>query len=133
MQNKTLSAGDQVESRCTKCRKVTNHIVIAMTGDTPSKVQCNTCEGQHKFRAPTAEPKKRAVRKPVDPKIAEQKAWDKLELDDTQAVAYSMDKAYKVGDVIKHKKFGLGQVQEIGGTRKIGVLFADGLKTMRCK
>ena len=42
MQNKTLSAGDQVESRCTKCRKVTNHIVIAMTGDTPSKVQCNT-------------------------------------------------------------------------------------------
>ena len=110
MQSTTLSAGDPIEARCTKCRKNTNHIVVAMVEDVPAKVQCNTCSGQHKFRPPTA-PKKPAVRRTVDPKIAEKKEWDRQKYVESRRIV----------------------VQGLGGPRKIKVLFEDGTKTMRCK
>ena len=54
--NKT--AGDDVESRCLKCKAVTNHTIIAMADDAIAKVQCNSCKARHKYRAPVAEKKK---------------------------------------------------------------------------
>jgi hypothetical protein len=134
MQSTTLSAGDPIESRCTKCRKNTNHIIVAMTDEGPAKVQCNTCGGQHKYRPPTA-PKKAAVRRTVDPKIAEQKEWQSLRpgMDSKQATDYSMTTAFKVDSLMNHPVFGLGLVQSLAGPRKVRVLFEDGKKTMRCK
>ncbi len=133
MPNATLSAGDPIEARCTKCRKNTNHIVVAMADDVPAKVQCNTCSGQHKYRPPTT-PKK-TVRRAVDPKIAEQKQWVDLrpDMNSDQATAYSMTTAFKVGSLMNHPSFGLGLVQALVGPRKVTVLFEDGKKTMRCK
>lgn len=134
MQSIKLSAGDPIEARCTKCRKNTNHIVVAMTDDGPAKVQCNTCSGQHKYRPPTA-PKKPGVRRTVDPKIAEKKEWEELlpGMNGKQKTDYSMTTAFKVGSLMNHPVFGLGLVQSLGGPRKISVLFEDGKKTMRCK
>ncbi len=134
MQSTTLSAGDPIEARCTKCRKNTNHIIVAMTEEGPAKVQCNTCSGQHKYRPPTA-PKKPAVRRTVDPKIAEQKEWAELRpsMNEKQATDYSMTAAFKTGALMNHPLFGLGLVQSLIGPRKIKVLFEDGKKTMRCK
>ncbi len=133
MQNATLSAGDPIEARCTKCRKNTNHIIVAMAKDVPAKVQCNTCSGQHKYRLPST-PKK-AVRRTVDPKVAEQKQWVDLRVDmkNEQATAYSMTTAFKVGALMNHPTFGLGLVQGVAGPRKVNVLFEVGKKTMRCK
>lgn len=133
MQSTTLSAGDPIEARCTKCRKNTNHIVVAMADNVPAKVQCNTCSGQHKYRPPTT-PKK-AVRRTVDPKVAEQKEWVDLrpDMNSEQATAYSMTSAFKVGSLMNHPSFGLGLVQSLAGPRKIKVLFEDGKKMMRCK
>lgn len=134
MEISALTPGDPIEARCTKCRKNTNHIVVAMKDNLPVKVQCNTCSGQHKYRPPTAA-KKPAVRRSVDPKVAEQKEWAELSdgLNSEQAVAYSMDSGYKVGTLIKHPEFGLGVNQRIVGLRKIEVLFETGKKIMRCK
>jgi len=134
MEISELTPGDPLEARCTKCRKNTNHIVVAMKDDVPAKVQCNTCSGQHKYRPPTA-PKKPAVRRTVDPKVAEQKEWAELSpsMNSEQASSYSMDSAYKVGTLIKHPQFGLGLNQRVVGLRKIEVLFETGKKIMRCK
>jgi len=134
MKATTLSAGDPIEARCTKCRKNTNHIVVAMAEEVPAKVQCNTCSGQHKYRPPTA-PKKAAVRRTVDPKVAEQKEWLSLRpsMDSNQAIDYSMTTAFKAGALMNHPTFGIGLVQDLVGPRKIKVLFEDGKKTMRCK
>ena len=134
MQSTTLSAGDPIEARCTKCRKTTNHIVVAMTAEGPAKVQCNTCGGQHKYRSPAAV-KKPAVRRTVDPKIAEKKQWDELlpTLSGKQKTDYTMTTSFKVGSLMNHPVFGLGHVQSLGGPRKINVLFEGGMKTMRCK
>lgn len=139
MPNTTLSAGDPIEARCTKCRKNTNHIVIAMADEAPAKVECNTCGGQHKYRPPTAA-KKAAVKKPAtkrttDPKAAEKKEWATLQADIEGAKAkdYAMTDSYKVRTVVKHAAFGLGLVLRTAGSQKIEVLFADGKKILRCK
>ena len=89
MQTTPLSVGGPIEARCTKCRKNTNHIIVAMAEEVPAKVECNTCSGQHKYRPPTA-PKKAAVRRTVDPKVAEQKEWQSLRpsMDSNQATDY---------------------------------------------
>jgi hypothetical protein len=133
MSEKKPAVGDPIESRCTKCRKITNHIIVAIVDDAPKKVQCNTCDGQHNYRPPTVR-KKAAGRKPVDPSIAEQAEWQELRstIEGKQAIDYSMTNSFKVGSVVKHAKFGLGLVQRSLGSQKIEVLFEDGKKKMRC-
>lgn len=134
MSSTTLLAGDPIEARCTKCRKNTDHVIITMGEEVPVKVQCNSCSRQHKYKPPTV-PKKPAVRRAVDPKIAERKEWVELQptMDSSTAVAYSMTTSYKVNALIDHPVFGLGMVQRVVGAQKIEVLFEEGKKTMRCK
>ena len=134
MSNKQLGAGDPIEARCTKCRKITNHTIIAMKDDAPVKVECNTCKGQHLYRKPKAAPQTAAT-KAATAKRAEQEKWVELQaqIEGQSAKKYSMDAEYKVDSAIQHPQFGLGLVQRHTGTRKMEVLFEDGLKTMRCK
>ncbi|MCD6527080.1 MAG: hypothetical protein J7K75_08845 [Desulfuromonas sp.] len=134
MESTTLLAGDPIEARCTKCRKNTDHIIITMGEEGPVKVQCGSCSRQHKYRPPTV-PKKPAVRRAVDPKIAERKEWEQLKptMEDMKGQDYSMTASYKLNSLINHPVFGLGMVQRVVGAQKIEVLFEDGKKTMRCK
>lgn len=134
MDNKQLSAGDPIEARCTKCRKITNHTIVAMKDTIPAKVECNTCNGQHLYRKPKAAPQTAAM-KVANVKRAEQKKWVSVQsqIEGQNAKKYSMEGEYKVDAVIRHPEFGLGLVQGLAGTRKMEVLFEDGLKTMRCK
>lgn len=134
MQKKALSAGDPIESHCTKCRKITNHIIVAMDADGPAKVQCNTCGGQHKYRRAVVA-KTPAVRQAAQQRDAACLEWATLRpnMDVNKAQAYAMTDSYKVKSLINHPIFGLGLVQRIVGSQKVEVLFADGTKTMRCK
>lgn len=129
-----LAAGDPIEARCTKCRANNPHVIITMADEGPAKVQCDICSRQHKYRPPSA-PKKPAVRRVVDPTVAERKEWERLrpEMNEKEAKDYSMTGAFKVSSLIKHATFGLGVVQRIAGNQKIEVLFEDGKKLMRCK
>jgi hypothetical protein len=134
MQNATLSVGDPIEGRCTKCRKNTAHIIVLMDGEGPGKVQCTVCSREHKYRPPTAA-RKPAVRRTVDPKEVERQEWQTLRPTMTlaKAVDYSMTTAYKLNALISHPQFGVGVVQRVVGPHKIEVLFEDGRKTMRCQ
>ena len=141
MQSITLSAGDPIEARCTKCRKNAAHIIITMAEDGPAEVQCSICSRQHKYRPPTAA-KKPAVRRTLTrkdvelkAKEAERKEWEGLRpnMNSAEAKAYSMTDAYKMKALIDHPVFGLGLVQRVIGSQKVEVLFEDGKKTMRCK
>jgi len=134
MQSTTVSIGDQIEGRCTKCRKNTEHIIITIDKEKPVKVECQICSRQHKYRLPTV-PKKSAVRQASKPKDAERKEWEALQLstENSKAKNYSMTDSYKINTLIDHPVFGLGMVQRIIGAQKIEVLFEDGRKTMRCQ
>ena len=127
------AVGDPIEARCTKCRANNPHVIISLAEEDPLKVQCDICAREHKYRPPSA-PKKPAVRRVVDPKVAERKEWELLrpEMNEKDAKAYSMTNSYKINSLIKHSAFGLGLVQRVAGTQKIEVLFEDGKKLMRC-
>lgn len=134
MQSTTLSIGDPIEARCTKCRKNTDHIIITLEEEAPVKVQCNICTRKHKYRAPTV-PKKASTRQTAKPKDADRKEWESLQpaMDSAKAKNYSMTESYKLNALINHPAFGLGIVQRIIGSQKIEVLFEEGRKTMRCQ
>lgn len=56
MTKKELTAGKELDAKCTKCKTVTGHIIVAMVDGAPKKVKCNTCDSEHRYIAP---PKKK--------------------------------------------------------------------------
>ena len=149
MAHKQLSAGDYVESRCTRCRTVTNHTIIAMVGDTPARVRCNTCASDHKYypvrpAAPAKTAKTGGERaKPVgEPRStsrssagADQEQWLRWSQEGVadQAIPYSMERAYAFRQAVNHPLFGLGMVTAVLPPNKVEILFAGGKKLLRCK
>ncbi|MBN1140469.1 MAG: hypothetical protein JXB25_01545 [Deltaproteobacteria bacterium] len=134
MKNKTLSVGDSIEARCTKCRKILNHTLVALVAERPARVKCNTCGGEHNYKDPTATAIKKGPRKKADPGAAQRLEWETLQpgMNQAGAVNYAMDGRFAVGGLINHPIFGLGLVQQTAGPSKIWVLFQDGKKLMRC-
>ena len=142
MTEKVKSVGDHVDSRCTKCKEIMNHIIIAMTGDKIARVQCNTCNGVHNHREPkvakvaTTKVKKAVTpRKPkVDPVALEQADWEKLQpnMKIDRAIPYTMSTVFSLKDLVDHKVFGYGIVKRVIGEGKVEILFAAGVKMLRC-
>jgi len=147
MSSKKPSAGDYIDARCTRCRVLTNHTIIAMVEDKVVRVQCNTCGGTHNYHAPKAEKPARVVksRAAATPKAAkearstrskaavlEQEQWlaASRDADPTRAVPYSMDGAYKVNSWVSHPMFGFGLVVSVV-PNKVEILFQDGKKLLR--
>ncbi len=74
MSSLKLAAGETVESRCTKCRSVLNHTIVAMVDGKIVKVKCNTCGGTHNYyppvSAPAAKKTSSVVKKASAPRVA---------------------------------------------------------------
>lgn len=143
--NKPLSAGSTVETRCTRCKAVLNHTIVAMVGEKIVRVECNTCRGMHAFHpvkaakepaaARVGQPKTAAPRKTkADPEAAARAEWEELHpnMDPAQAIPYDMNRAYRVKNLLLHPSFGLGLVQLVIPPNKIDVLFQSGKKRLRC-
>nr|WP_320048306.1 hypothetical protein [uncultured Desulfuromonas sp.] len=137
----TLSAGSTIDARCSKCRDITNHTIIAMVDDLPALVMCNTCQGRHKYRAPKAEkvtttsatPKKAPARPRLTAEKRQQQQWQELNLEScTKIKSYAITLPLAVKDVVRHPTFGLGQVTEKSGLDKVTILFESGSKVLRC-
>ena len=150
MTTKELSAGDIIESRCTKCREVLNHRIVAMVEGKVVRVECNTCKGTHNYHAPPAvkepkSPKKVAAAKSrqasavprvsrKDPAETEREEWASLQptFDPEKALPYDMNNRYMVKRLLIHSVFGLGIVKTVTVPNKMQVLFKDGIKLLRC-
>ncbi|HKZ16555.1 MAG TPA: hypothetical protein VJ161_03685 [Geobacteraceae bacterium] len=145
MIQRKLSAGDIIEARCTKCRAVLNHRIVAMVEERPVRVECNTCGGVHNYY-PAGEskaPASRSVVRKLDasPRKAErgQKCtdpgeWESLykAVDRSQAATYDMNGKYAANDTIEHPVFGFGVVKLTIRPNKMEVLFQEGKKLLRC-
>ncbi|HQB39482.1 MAG TPA: hypothetical protein PL053_09445 [Deltaproteobacteria bacterium] len=149
MSIKKLNAGDIIEARCTRCRAVLNHCIVAMVGDKVVRVECNTCGGIHNYYPPpsaksektsksastTSAGKSSAPRAPKkDAAAAEREEWvaQVSGRESSAALAYSMTSRYKKGELVRHPVFGLGIVKQIIVPNKMQVLFQDGCKLLRC-
>jgi len=150
---KEIEVGTEVDAYCTKCKLILGHVVVAMVGKRPKKVECLTCHGQHAYKV--SEPGSRAkakAEKAADgstekaPKKApakkrakskrgiekERELWrETLEKKDlASARPYSMADSYELDDVIDHNKFGMGIVTNVITAKKMEVFFENGRKCM---
>ena len=59
-----FTPGERLESRCTKCKDVTGHIIVLVLEDKIAKVECCACGSNHKYYPPAVkkEPKEKALR-----------------------------------------------------------------------
>ncbi|MCD6580891.1 MAG: hypothetical protein J7K90_03740 [Desulfuromusa sp.] len=136
MSDKLPSAGDHIDARCTKCKDITNHTIVAMADGKVAKVECNTCGGAHKYRKPTV--RKAAAKSKASTTSAKinkiETEWEGLldNADPASATPYSMKMSIKNGGLIQHPSFGLGRVINIIKPNKMEVYFRDGVKLLRC-
>lgn len=124
------------------------HVVVAVEGSLPAKVECRSCHRQHKFRA-AAPGTKTASSKPRSPKteggaskprrsgagadgaagvsVATVNPLDALLAgrNTSGARSYSPGDSYVVGELLAHPSFGLGAVTATPSPGKISVLFRD--------
>ena len=132
-----LVIGSETEAYCTKCRLVLAHTIISMDGTKPRRVQCNTCSGEHNYRATKPGAKTKTAKKEKTargtPKKSRQ-SWEDVmrEAADKPHKQYSMSGSFSEGDWIKHNTFGLGCVQTFVAPNKITVRFADSIRMLVC-
>lgn len=134
------NAAKEVISYCTKCKMDLNHVIIAMQGDRIAKVQCRTCKGEHKFKAPTGatEPvKKKRASKAKDkdgagePKTIEVE-WERLMSahKDQPFKKYNAKGQFVLGDKLNHPTFGEGIVGKLIYPNKLEVIFKSDIKVL---
>jgi hypothetical protein len=134
-----IAVGSEVDAYCTKCKIVLAHTIAAMEGSKPRRVKCNTCGGDHNFRATKPVPRTtaKAAKKETKAKSPTRKtrqSWDEVmqEASTKPHKTYSMSGSFGEGDWIEHKTFGLGCVQTFAPPNKITVRFADSTRMLIC-
>jgi hypothetical protein len=119
------------------------HIVVAMVGQNPAKVECTSCHRQHQYRA--APPGTKKEKEPRAPRTAGGRPRREGTAAATPAVApvdlearianrtpqrYDAAHRFAIDDVVEHPSFGLGVVIGLPGAQKIEVLFSSGAKLL---
>ena len=134
---KGYQAGDEVDAKCTKCKLVLAHTIVAMVGDRIARVRCNTCNGEHAYRSPPsaseATAKKRRAERKTGPleKPGSRSSATEFEVlvrgkDLSRANKYSPAMTLKLDDAVDHPSFGIGLVTEIREGHKAHVAFPSG-------
>src|SRR4051812_44598970 len=59
MQQRQLRLGDILDDYCTRERRLTNHAVVAMVGDTVKQTRCTTCDTEHEYKHAKVPPQRR--------------------------------------------------------------------------
>ena len=130
-------AGDEVDSKCTKCKLILAHTIVAMVGDQIARVKCNTCAGEHAYRPPPSASEATAKKRRAERKASAASSlgvrsastdYDSLTngFDLTKPESYSMTMELKRHAVIEHPRFGVGLVTELKEGNKAHVAFPDG-------
>jgi hypothetical protein len=136
----SVRVGSNVDSWCGKCKLILAHTVEAMVGSKPKRVQCNTCQAQHVYKANapgTATTKRKATAKTdagLPQRVSTKRAsdYDKYMTgrDPANARRYSPKIAFSQHDLIQHPKFGLGIATALKDGNKLEILFPDGPRTL---
>ena len=116
-----LKLGVEVESWCTKCREMRNHVVVTLAvGKKAARVRCDTCDGEHNYRPSPPQSRRSSSAKTT---IRKKQVLSLTEDQKTAAATYKIAGNYALGDVISHKKFGFGEVTEVKSPQRMTVLF----------
>ena len=144
---KPLTAGSEIDSWCTKCRMDLGHRIVAMVGDRPKRVICQTCGSQHNYRAAQsdasavrARPKGSGPKSTGTPRVTQKARAEAERVNEWESriagqrvdafTRYSMDQHFSAGQLVRHSKFGEGYVAEVLEDGKVNVMFRDGPRTL---
>jgi hypothetical protein len=143
---KPLSAGSEIDAWCTKCRLDLGHRIVAMVLTKPKRVECQTCGSQHNYRAPKTLGSAKLVqgrtsRPPSSvPRVTAKARAEADRIHDWESrvngqpgnafTRYSMERSYKEGELVSHRKFGDGFVVALRGGGKVEIMFRDGIRTL---
>ncbi|MEB2285695.1 MAG: hypothetical protein B6D46_09050 [Polyangiaceae bacterium UTPRO1] len=132
-----IKAGSTVDGWCTKCKLVLAHTVEAMVGAKITRVHCNTCGGQHAYRAAAPGAGKSTKARRSTPRKTAEAAQKHNEYEvllrgrtGDKARPYATSERFAPGELIKHSAFGLGVVIAERDSVKIDVAFPDGPKVL---
>ena len=140
----TQKVGGEVDAQCTRCKLTLAHTILAMVGTKIARVRCNTCGGDHAYRAapgvtgrppPSGRTSRASRASSSSPAAAKaEKVVISFEeqlagKDIANAPKYSPKDTYKVDQVIQHPTFGLGLVTVVRGD-KVEVAFKSETKTL---
>jgi hypothetical protein len=50
MEQRPLRLGDIVDDYCPRERRITNHVIVALLGETIQQTRCSTCDAEHAFK-----------------------------------------------------------------------------------
>ncbi len=131
----SFSAGKEVLSYCGKCKLPLGHTIVSMKDSaTIGKVQCNTCKSIHMYKDPSHKAKKvkssTSTRKSSRKTVSVGQLWmEEMGKISGKSKPYSIREKFDAGDLIDHKKFGPGIVQNLIDD-KIEVLFQHEVKLL---
>jgi hypothetical protein len=139
----THKVGGEVDALCTRCKLTLAHTILAMVGTKIARVRCNTCGGDHAYRAapgvtdrPSSSGATRAARASTGsaaPSKAEKVIISFEEQlagkDVANARQYSPKETFQVDQVIRHPTFGTGFVTAVRGD-KVDITFRTDTKTL---
>jgi hypothetical protein len=152
---RNLSAGQEIDAWCTRCKLDLGHRIIAMFESLPKRVVCMTCNSEHNYHAPKtnapgvvnstrrttvnqAKPgkapktvKTKAAGEKKAPRISSSRAeWERRVHGGGVFRRYSPSDRFKEGELVAHSKFGEGYVLALLGNDKLTIVFSDGEKTL---
>ena len=142
---KSPSVGDEIDSRCPRCKEETIHRVVAMMTGSVHLVICTRCNSQHRHRESLRGTKKvawpterqakvllkyRASKEPKSQALLQEWQAMKESAAETEAVVYDQRRTYEQGQALQHPSFGLGFVRRLTGPHKMEVVFADQVKVL---
>jgi hypothetical protein len=128
--------GGWTQAWCTTCKAVCEHIVVAMEGGKPAKVECESCHRQHLFRAGAPGTKAPKAAGGRARKAAADAAPPPPEIDLVALTAgrpsrgYDPKTRFAVGEVVTHPSFGIGLVTQLPGPQKVEIAFQVGAKLL---
>lgn len=130
-----FAAGKEILSYCGKCKLPLAHIIVSMKDpQTIGKVTCSTCKATHAYKDPATKTKK--VKSKVQGTRKSRKSisvgdlWiEEMNRASGKARQYGIRETFTTGEIIDHKKFGPGIVQNTVED-KIEVLFQHEIKLL---
>lgn len=141
IRRRPLSAGQEIDAWCTRCKMDLGHRIVAMVSDAPKRVVCMTCGSEHNYRASksdevakaprpraktaTAGPGKTGTRRAIQGKAE----WERRVRSGKPFKRYTTEERFVADDLVFHKKFGEGYVVAVH-EGKVTVAFSDGERTL---
>ena len=127
------SSGDSdIMEWCPNCSDVKPHIQV---GEGGVKIKCLECNLEHLRDDAQDDSFEEAVPHEEDLSTEEARhaAWLlHTNVDESEMIPYSIRIRPKVGDVIRHSKFGIGVVVKLGDATRAEILFKDEIRRLVC-